>query len=199
MKVVLILILSFITEKTFAYTPKEGNVSAIFGPYLYKTDFSDPDSGVTSPYFGDLGLIAVGDVNKTGSLEIAMFHMNKLYVRESVGRYLAEKTQVMHITMGYRHWWTESISTSLAFYSAYSMGKLKVVHNDFPLDQMIDTSASDTTEYGFDFAIQKEFWSREQTALVVDARYAHSVTSKEHEKGNHYGIMIGMRYFVQGK
>ncbi|MES3038895.1 MAG: hypothetical protein V4736_13380, partial [Bdellovibrionota bacterium] len=171
----------FITPSTYAYTPEEGNVSAVLGPYVYKTNFENASSGVTSPYFGGVGLMAIGDINSKGSLEIAMFYMNKLYVREKDLKYLAEKTGQVHIVMGYRRWLTSYISTSLGFYSSYPIGDYSTVKNDHSSTAIIDTSARDGTTYGLELAFQYELWTQGRYAAVLDTRYARSITSKDHE------------------
>jgi hypothetical protein len=182
-----------------AYTPKEGNVNAIFGPYIYQTRFPGSSTGAQSSYLGDFAIMALGDVNSSGSLEIAIFHMNKMFFRQKDGQFIAEKTQAMHITMGYRWWHNDWFSTSLAIYSAYGMGVPQTVHSDFPGSTAVTTSARDNTEYGFDFAAQAELGSWRRIAAIVDTRYSFSVTRKPGEYADHYGILFGLRYFIQEK
>lgn len=198
-KSVLILLSFSFPFKIFAYTPSEGKVSAILGPFLYKTNFQGSDSGAKSPYLGDFGLIAQGDLNNKGGLEIALLHMNKLFFRQSNGNYIAEKTELIHVTMGYRYWFTNYLAAGLSFYSAYSIGAPFVEHSDFPLNSNIDTSARDTTEYGFDLSLQSEVWSHENYAVILDARYSLSVTSKQNEDANLYGLLVGLKYMIQEK
>lgn len=198
-QVVLIIFTILSLNKTFAYTPEEGNVSAILGLTTYKTNFEGSSSGATAPYLGGVSLVAVGDVNDHGSLELGMFYMDKLYFRDENAKYIAEKTQVMHITLGYRYWISSLFSTSLSFFSAYSMGDPETTHSDFIKGSEIDTSARDKTEYGFDFALQGEFWSKDRITLVWDARYSRSVTAKVNEHSDHYGFLLGVRYFIQEK
>ncbi|MGE0633531.1 MAG: hypothetical protein AB7O96_14050 [Pseudobdellovibrionaceae bacterium] len=187
------------SECIFAHQPKEGKVTSTIAPFIYKTDFDKSDAGATSPYLGGWGFIVEGDANKNGGLEIGLFHMNKLFIREEAKKYIAEKTQVVHVTMGYRWWMGRYWSFSPAFYSAYSMGDVQVVHNDFTSGKEIDTSARDFTEYGFDFSTQYEFSSQDPYFWVIDVRYSRSVTAKDHEFSNHYGILIGFKYLVQEK
>lgn len=183
----------------FAYTLKEGNVTGIVGPYLYKTNFPASDSGANSPYLGDLGLIIQGDISDHSGLEIALFHMNKIYYRELDGKSITEETQLMHVTMGYRYFFNPYFSFSTAFYSAYALADPKILHSDFPLGSDVDTSARDTTEYGFDFSFQTELWGNGSNAIIADTRYAHSVTPKAGEKADHYGIFLGWKFLVQEK
>ncbi len=198
-KSTLLLLSLCFSFKTFAYTASEGKVSAILGPLLYKTNFQGSKSGAHSPYFGDLGLIAQGDLNDKGGLEIGLFHMNKLFFRQSNGNYIAEKTELIHISMGYRYWFTNYLAAGLGFYSAYSIGEAAVEHSDFALNGNIDTSARDTTEYGFDLSLQSEVWSHNNYAVILDARYSLSVTSKQNEEANLYGFLVGLKYMIQEK
>lgn len=184
---------------TFAYTPKEGNINVILGPFVQKTNFQGSDSGAKASYLTGTGLIAQGDINDYSSLEIAMFYMPKIFIRDQVDKFLAERTQVLYVTMGYRYWLSPYFTAALAFFSSYTMGEKEVVHNDFPAGTDIDTSARDTTEYGFDFSLQQELWGNDRYAVITDARYSLSVTSKTNERGDHYGFLIGLKYFIQGK
>lgn len=193
------MIVFFYSRGSLAYTPKEGNLTSYFGPYVYKTNFAGSKSGVHSPDFAGVGLVVNGDISPSGSLEIGLFQINKVYIREDLGKYIAVQTALIHITMGYRRWFNEYISASLSFFSAYSLGSPKIIHSDFAPGSEIDTSAKDTTEYGFDIAVQAEIYSQLAYAIVLDARYAASVTSKKNENADHYGIMLGLRYFFQEK
>lgn len=179
--------------------PQEGNVTATLGSFFYKTNFQDSPTGASSPNRAGLSLIAVGDINTVGSLEIGLFDLHKIYFRDELGKYIAEEKEVMHITMGYRYWINPYFSTSLSFYSSYSLGETKLIHSDFAPGLEIDTSAQDTTEYGFDWAVQGDVWGNEKWAVVGEARYSLSVTSKPAEKSDHYGFMLGLRYAIQEK
>ena len=183
-----------------AYTPSEGNVSAYVGPFGYRTNFSGSETGAKTPdaQLG-MGLVAFGDINKKGSLEVALILMEKIYFRQDQGMYMEEKTRITHIAMGYRRWLHEYLSASLTFYSAYSMGDVEVIHSDFAPGTEIPTSARDVTEYGFDFALQTELWHNDDYTVVADGRYSKSVTSKTGESGDHYGLLIGVQYQLQEK
>lgn len=182
-----------------AYQAKEGNVSAILGPIVYKTNFQASSTSAKAPVYVGPYLAVIGDIHDRGSLEISMMYMNKVYFRERSGRYLAEKTQLMHITMGYRHWFAPSLSGSLTVFSGYSMGDIETVQNDFPAILRPDTSASDKTEYGADIAMQVEVWKKGRYAVELDTRYSRSYTAKEGEDADHIGVMLGVRYFIQAK
>lgn len=189
----------FYSSRSIAYAPTEGNISSYFGPYLYKTNFSGTKSGVYSPELVGLGMIVNGDINDKGSLEIGIFQMNKVYIRDEFSKFIAEQAALTHITMGYRRWLDEYFSLSLSFYSAYSMGEPKIIYSDFPVGSEIDTSAQDTTEYGFDMAAQFELYNQPNYAIVLDARYSTSVTPKKNENADHFGLLLGFRYLYQKK
>lgn len=196
---VLFLLFFCLSLKTFAYEPQEGNVTATVGPFVSRTDYPGSDSGAKAPWFGDVGLIVQGDLNQHGALEIAMFHMQKAYFRRGGASVVAEKTELMHVTMGYRYFISPLWSASLAFSSSYPMGQRRIIHSDFAPNQEINTSASDTVDYGFDFSIATELWNKDRLSIVSDIRYGLSITDKQDEEGSHYGIMFGLKYLIQEK
>ncbi len=189
----------FFAQHSFAYDPKEGNISAMLGPLVYQTAFHGGPDDRTSPLLGGLALIVMGDVSDHGNLEISMFHLNKIYYREFQGDFLAEETELIHISMGYRYWINPYFSTALAFSSGYAIGDPRVLSSRIVTGHEMDTSARDLTEYGFDFSVQGQLWSNGVMAILLDARYTLSVTNKEGEHGDHYGMLLGFRYFVQEK
>jgi hypothetical protein len=187
------------TQTVWGYTPKEGNITASLGPFIYKTNFRGSNTGIQSPIKTGTGLMVNGDINERGALEIGMFHMDKYFFREKESLYRAENTDLIHITMGYRRYLSSLFSVSLALYSSYSLGDYHSVHNEFPPEIDVDTSARDITEYGLDTAIQFEFWHQDRFSGVLDVRYAYSVTNKSDERSDHYGALIFLRYLVQDK
>jgi hypothetical protein len=198
----LLMIPAFIFSfSVYAYDPADGNITVTAGPFVYKTIFPDADfdTGVVSGYHGDFGLIGNGDLDEKSSIEIGIFHMNKLFYRDENGKVQVEQTQVMHISMGYRRWLNPYLSGGLGLYSGYPMDDTKVVHTDFAPGAEIDTSARDKTEYGFDVSVQCEVWQNDTLSAVFDARYIKSMTSKENEFADHYGFMLGLRYLFQEK
>lgn len=184
---------------SWGYTPKEGNVTANLGPFIYKTNFKGSNTGIQSQVLTGTGLLVNGDINEKGALEIGLFHMDKYFFREKDGLYMAENTDLIHITMGYRRFLGSLVSVSLALYSSYSLGDPHIAHNEFAPNGDIDTSARDVTEYGFDMAVQYELWSQDRLGIVADLRYALSVTNKANERSDHFGTFISLRYFVQDK
>ncbi len=140
-----------------------------------------------------------GDINDHSALEIAMTKMNKVFYREENGNLLIEQTELMHIGMGYRKWFTPYFSGALDFFSSYTMGETNTIDRRVAAGNEFDTSASDITEYGFDLSLQGELWSSGRYAVVADARYSFTLTKKHAEKADHYGVLIGLRYFIQEK
>lgn len=182
-----------------AYTPAEGNISTYFGPYLYKSDFGSTAGGARSPALGGLGWVVLGDSSDRGSLEVGVFYLNKLYYRETSAGESVEQTALYHVTMGYRWWLSSYVSTSLSFFSDYSVGTPVLIHSTAADPAALTTSARDTTEYGFDLAFQGELWNHGPWALVLDTRYSFSVTAKRGENADHYGAVLGLRYLIQEK
>ncbi|RYZ85907.1 MAG: hypothetical protein EOP06_15510 [Proteobacteria bacterium] len=198
--IVVLIVVTLICHpiQSFAYTPEEGKITAAFGPYISRTNYQGLPSVREPSYLGGVSLIAVGDISSSGSLEIAMIYLpSMLFYREDSGMATLQSVQVMHISMGYRWWLSPYLSTSLAFYSAYSIGEYSIVHSDFTPRDLLDTSARDATEYGFDGSVQVELFQTDKWAAVTEARYSRSVTSKNNEQSDQYGIMIGLRYQVQ--
>lgn len=182
-----------------AYSPKEGNVLGTLGFFMHKTNFLPSHTGAEAPWQGGLALVANGDISDRGQLEVGIFHMNKQYFRDLNYRYMGEETEELHVSMGYRHWIMPSFSASIAFSSAYRMGYVRELHNDFAPSPAIDTSASDTVEYAFDFSLQAELHTWGKYTLMLDTIYSLSVTGKPNERADHYGALLGLRYFIQEK
>ena len=195
--VTLILLVTSTTAK--AYTPEEGRISVYGGPTWYRTDFTSTRKGVIPSEQGSAGLVVLGDINHTSSLEVGLFFFNKQYQRDLQGRFLLEQTKLAHITMGYRRWLNEKLSASFTISSGYAMGDPIVVHSDFLPTDNVDTSARDTTEYGLDLALQFEVWKFTDFSLVLDTRFAKSFTPKDDEKADHYAMMLALQYTLQEK
>lgn len=183
-------------ESVGAYVPQRGNVNATLGPYVYKTVYSgireQDNEGSTG-----LSLVANGDVSDHGSLEMAAIYMNKYYFRDDAGRSISEKTQVMHITIGYRRYWAPSFSTSVAVYTNYPMGETETIHTDFTDAENMFTSARANSESGLDLGLQGEIWNSGRYSVMAEFRYSYSIGKKSHEFADQYGGTIGLRYFIQ--
>lgn len=182
-----------------AYEPEEGKISLTFGPTLYRTVFQ-ADHPLIDPEKQDgFAVVAEGGVGKRGSLEIGMFPMHKMYIREQQNNFVAEQIKLIYITMGYRQWFSNRISGALAFFSSYPMGDAKIVQNDLAPGGYLDTSARDATEYGFDFSVMVDLLNQPKFSVTLDARYSLSVTNKDNEESDHLMGMLGIRYLLQEK
>lgn len=188
-----------VSIQAWSYTPKEGSVSALLSPLIMQSEFQSKTDEIRNPYFGGLSLIAQGDVNDTGSLEIGLFHFDKVYYMTSANQAITEKIELMHVTLGYRYWLNSIFSLSLSFSSSYSIGDPQITFSQFPVGQEVKTSAHDTTEYGFDLSIQTELWTNTKSSIIADTRYYYSVTPKDSEKANHYLVQIGYKQLIQNK
>lgn len=198
-KLILIFIFSLLKcNLVNAYNPQSGNILGTLGPYWSKTNYPSSQTQDYSPILAGVSLVANGDTSETGSLEVALIYAPRLYYRQEHGLSQLEKVERMHITMGYRWWLSPSFSTSLALFSSYAIGDPSVEYMTTGAAADVDTSARDTTEYGLDLAVQVEIWSLDKFALVTEGRYSYSLTSKENEKSDHYGLTLGLRYLFQG-
>lgn len=180
-----------------AHQPVDGDIHAAFGWMGYQTEAIDhywKPQLLVSP-----GLIVEGDLNSYGGLEIAFFYLQNPFSVKEDGRVLTEKVKRMYISMGYRYWFNVKYSAAVGFFSSYSMGSPRTVHDEFGVLEHPTTSASDTTEYGFDVSVQYEPWHKDRAAFVIDGRYSYSVTPKKHEDSNHYGVLFAFKYFVQAR
>lgn len=180
-----------------AHAPKDGDVYVTLGPFAYTTPrfyhhFDAPT--LVSP-----ALIAEADLYHRGGLEVSMFYLRNAFSLLRDGRKITEQVKRIYITMGYRHWFSEDFSGALAFASSYTMGDTKVLQDDFPIGERPKTSARDITEYGLDLSFQQELLSTKRVSFVLDARFGFSLTPKISEQSNHFGIMLGLKYFLQSR
>ncbi len=180
----------------WAHTPREGDIRTSIGPYWYQTDRRDHTFSPETQ--GGFGIITEGDVDDNGGIEVGVFYVRQFFSIQKDGRKLGEFGKRIYITLGYRHWFSRQFSTGVGFFSSYAMGDSEIVNSDFAPNAQPKTSASDVTEYGFDFSLQWEPLTRDRLALVFDARYSLSVTPKPGEAANFFGILVAFKYYVQG-
>lgn len=191
------IFITFAGSLAWAHKPNGGDIRATASMFRLQThQYQDSFS---SPWKSGLGLVTEGDVDDNGGLEISIFYMEKLFAVHRGGMSVVEESKRMYIAMGYRHWFNEKISAALAFFSSYQMGDGKTIRSDFPFGLAPKTSARDVTEYGFEASVQYEPWSAGNLAAVIDGRYSYSVTAKPGEDGNHYMVLVGLKYFVQSR
>jgi hypothetical protein len=197
---VFLLVSLFFASNTMAYTPREGNVNVLVGPIFNKTAFGGSSSGATAPVFAGLGLMGLGDLSSAGALEIGVFYMPKLFVREQNWLHFSEVSSLVQVNLGYRWWIGSAFSASFSFASFYTTGDIYIDHNDFPLGSIPpETAAHNIVGHGFDVAIGWEIWSDDMLGVLLDARYSYSITKREDEKADHYACLLGFRYLVQSK
>jgi hypothetical protein len=182
-----------------AYEPEEGKISLTFGPTYYRTFFQADHPLIDPEQQHGFAVIAEGSVGKRGSLEIGVFPMHKVFIREQQNNFVAEQIKLIYITMGYRQWFSNRVSGALALFSSYPMGDAKVLQNDLAPGGYLDTSARDATEYGFDFSVMVDLLNQPKFSVTLDARYSLSVTNKDNEESDHLMGMIGVRYLLQKK
>ncbi len=196
LSLIFLLIISFGSKQSFAYTPKEGNVAAALGPYFLQNTFSGSVNDSKSPIKGGFGLSVLGDLDNNGSLELGVFHFEKIFVIDKTEGSIMQRSQVVHIPMGYRHWFTEKFSMSLSFFSDYPMGGVKTVTTagSSLLDQ---TSANDKVDYGFDISARLEVFERSEYSVVTDLRYSYLLTKNEKESSDVIGFFLGLQFPVQ--
>jgi hypothetical protein len=178
----------------YAHEPREGDIHGTVGPYLHKT-VTGYRGDKQTPYLG-LGIIAEGDVDYNGGVEIAIFYLDKLYVRRGENGTQAEHIKRMHITSGYRHWVTSWFSGGLSIYSAYSMGDPVVLEGDSPPADEDATTARKVTEHGLDWSFQLEVWRHEEMAALVDLRFHDALTAKRDERADAWGVLVGFKSYI---
>lgn len=194
----IILIVFLFSKQLFAFKIEEGQISATAGIFPLKTKF-DETHHFTSPWLGGAAMVINGGIDDKSALELSFFYMNKLFIREHQGNYISETTTLLQIGMGYCYWFTPKYSASLSFFSSYSLDDPRTIQSTIPDGIEVLTSARDTTEYGFDLAFQAEVWEKNDWSVITEARYSRSVTNKESEDADHYGIFMGLRYIIQEK
>ena len=182
--------------RAWAHEPAEGKIHAAVGPYvLHSVPYHH---NFTSPFLAGLGILAEGDVDDNGGIEIGIFYFPEYFSIYRDGREITEKAHRVYITMGYRHWFTKQFSAAFAFFSNYATSEAEKINNDFGNAPPL-TSAHDMTEYGFDASLQWEFWNHEKFSLIVDTRYSYSMTMKSGEDQNFVAVFAALKYYVQGQ
>ncbi len=187
----------FILPTARAHEPRTGQIHGLLGPFIYRTNFAGVNGFGETPFLGGAGMQVQGDIDPNGGIEIAVFYTQDLYKRDLGGLYIIEKTKRVRVSTGYRHWFSRQLGLGGLLYSAYSIGDPSVIHSDFQPVGAPDTSAGDVTEYGLDLSLQWEFWRSSVLAAVLDARYSYSLTDKDNEDGDQYGLFLALKFQVQ--
>jgi hypothetical protein len=180
-----------------AHTPVDGDIYTSLGLFNYMThglNHSMPSPILQGPVFK-----AEADLSRHGGLEIGVFYLNNAFSIKQNGLIVIERIKRLYVSSGYRQWFTDKFSMGLFFTSSYTMGDADVLRDDFHGAIHQNTSASDTTEYGFELSVGYEFWRHDRFSMIVDGRYNWSVTAKPSEDANHFGALIALKYFLQAR
>lgn len=184
-----------VSSVSYAYKPEKGRVSASTGPFVFYTDMqSKPGDFFDRPRFG-WSLIAEGVFAKNSGLEVGLFYMEKPYLRKDNSNVLVQQIKRMHITTGYRYWWSSYVSTAIGIFSAFSIGDWKDDHRDSGLPADFATSAEVVTVYGMDTSLRLEFDFSKKDGIVFDTRYALHFKPEDGERPNH--LTFGIFYIRQ--
>lgn len=179
-----------------AHQPEDGKVYAALGPYLYKTQ--EWEEQFRSPTYGGWGLVAEGDLNRYGGLELTVMYMQPLFALEREDKKVVERVQRIYIAMGWRHWFSRDFSVSPSFFSSYALGDAHIVRNEFgAAPNPPHTSARDPVDYGIALSAQLETLRMDRFAVIIDGRYSYSLTPKPGEDMNQFGLFVALKYFIQ--
>ncbi|MGE4130890.1 MAG: hypothetical protein AB7F86_04595 [Bdellovibrionales bacterium] len=183
------------TPKTYSHQARDGDIHGTGVFSFYRT--LPRDHGFNPQWLNAIGLVAEGDIDYHGGLEISAFYTRQMYSIQKDGLVHTEVGKRMHIVLGYRHWFNSRFSLGGGFFSSYSMGGGRVVHSEFSSNQQPKTSASDLTDYGFDFSAQFEPIQMGHFAIVLDVRSSLPVTAKPGEDMAFWGGYIGLKFLAQ--
>lgn len=196
---VLFLIFTSAPVTVYAYKAEKGRVSASTGPFVLYTDMqSKPKDFFDQPRFG-WSLIAEGIFAKNSGLEVGLFYMEKPYLRANGPNVLIQQIKRMHITTGYRRWWSTYFSTAVGIFSAFSIGDPKDSSRDSGLPSDYATSAEVVTVYGLDTSFRFEIDFNKKDSLFIDTRYALHFKPESGERPNHltFGIFYSRQIDVK--
>lgn len=191
-------LLLFITNTGSAYIPVRGNVHAVLGSYFFQTNYGG-EQHMTAPNRDGIAVLVWGDVSDHGSLEMSMFHMSKTYYRRDREMLIIEKVPTVHVSIGYRYWWKPDVSLSLGLFTSYPLEDTEKIFSNFPPAEEITTTARENSQTGLDMAVDKEVWADGRYAVTLGARYSWALTKLHDEFSDQYGVMLGLRYFIQGR
>ena len=181
--------------QAFAHEPADGSIWASIGPYGLRGH--PRNHGFNPSVLGGFGIVAEGDLDHHGGIEISAFYLNQIFSLQQNGLQIEEKGKRIYIVSGYRWWPYKDFSAGLGFFSSYSIGSGEIVRNDFVGVEPPETSAHVITAYGFDGSVQWEPWRKDRYSAVIDLRYSYSVTSRPGEDSNFYGMMVALKYYLQ--
>lgn len=196
-KYIVFIFLLLQSYRVLAHQPTDGDVHITFGPFYY---YTPPISHYfDSPISASPGLLAEADVNKHGGLEVSFFYMDTIYSLNREQLTVTEQVKRIYIATGYRHWFHRKLAVAAAFASAYALGDPEVLGDEYPVGFRPKTSARDTVEYLIDLSIQHEIWSEGRYAFLIDGRVGYSLTPKDGEDANIFGVFLGLKYHLQSR
>lgn len=190
-----LVFLFFLEFGVHAHQPSDGKVYATLGPFIFRTHAMN--HSFESPRRLGFGVLAEGDLNMHGGLEVGGFYLPKYFSVKDGDQVITERAQKAYITLGYRYWPFEFWSFGLGFFSCYAMGDAQEVHSDYGSSSHPKTSAEDITDYGIDASMQFERSLSSIWSFVADMRYSYSLTPHANEDSNHYGLILALKYLVQ--
>ena len=176
-----------------AHETRDGRVHVSLGSLTYQTQYENDRDEVEAPIQGSLGLVVNGDVGEFGSLEVGMFYLDKLFLRELNNEVLVEKIKRLYMTIGYRRWVTDRFGIGLSAFTSYSMGDPDRIHSTSGGDPGFQTSAHDTSDHGVDASFLYEFYKKDGNIGVIDLRSSYSLSPREDEDGNHLALFIAFK------
>ena len=193
------VILVFFTANTLseAHQPQEGRVLATGGFFTHQTHALKTFDNADAPLLLGVGLLAEGDLNDYGGLEVGLFYYDKSYLRNSGTGLVVEKTHKLDVPIGYRYWFNPVFSAGLSLSALFSVGDYQFITNANTSGDV--TGAETLTEYAVDLSFQWEVWSSNLVGIILDGRYAYSLSGKAGEDANQYGLFVGFKYFIQEK
>ena len=184
----------FLPHKSYSYQPKEGKLSASFGPFIHHGDFrSRPEAFYDKSRLG-WALVTEAVFAEDWALEVGLFYLKKPYLRETSERFLIEELDRLYITTGARRWWASFFSTGFNFFSSFSMGDPVVVASSGVIDDDFETLATrdSAAVYGLDLSARFELDLSSRDGIFLDLRYSYSLSSQGRDEANH--MIIGIFY-----
>lgn len=196
-KLIILSLLFFTTLQVEAYVPQRGNINVLLSGYSFQSQIKS-STLLSDVDVNGFGLTAIGDVSPRGSLEISSIFLNKTFYRSTDDMSLKEESKVVHVTMGYRHWWKHWFSSSFSFFTAYPMGTMTVLDSRNAASDF-ETSAHEKSQSGLDLALQAELYSKGRWGVQTEARYSYYITKLSGEDPHQLGLSLGVRYFLQSR
>ena len=179
------------------HAPVAGDVYIYGGPLVSRTITWSRESRRDSPFLGGGILVAEGDFDQDGGLEIGLLAVDKYYIRSRDDSALTQKIYRLDITTGYKRWLASFVGVGIGVYSAYSMGDPRTVGSEAGSNTTeYDTSATRTEEYGLDASLDAEIEFSDRVFGLVGARYQISETRKRHESADLFCATIAVKYFL---